>query len=494
MKRERTWVMLMLTAVAGYGWEPTELELVWSDEFDYVGAPDPARWGYDLGAGGWGNVELQTYTNAAENVRVENGHLVIEVQQNLSTRVPSYTSARVVTRDTGSWKYGRIEVRARMPLATGLWPAIWMLSTDSIRDEVFWPNNGEIDIMEMVGYESDPAFVGGNGPYPPIIHATIHTELRHAGNAITQSLPVADAAEAFRTYALDWKPDRLIFYVDDLVVHEIVRANIIPQRNPPEDLSPWWPFDQRFHLLLNIAVGGTWGGHFNSNNYPNSPYDATGVNHNATWPQRMEVDYVRVYSYQADHYARAVNTWFEADAFYRESGVKLAITDDPEGQYHLRDVSAGDTVDYVIEATTTGDYDIAARLRKGAAQASLSITNLTNNAILQAEVLPGSAKDTWGTQTLGTVRLESGLNIIRVSFGTAGTNLSRMQAVLTAPGNWKGWILDTDNNISTPSMGLLNVEHEPWVWSHRLQGWMLPMSVYEDTFRTGQQWVYFPKF
>ena len=493
MKWRSVGTMLMLGAASAHGWGPGELELIWSDEFETAGGLDPAKWGYDLGAGGWGNLELQTYTQAPENVRVENGHLVIEVQQNRETRVPTYTSARVVTRDTGSWKYGRIEVRARLPLATGLWPAIWMLSTDAIRDSVYWPNNGEIDIMEMVGYEADPAFVGGSGPFPPIIHATVHTELRYAGNPISKSLPVADAATAFHTYALDWKPDRLIFYVDDQIVHELVRADIIPQRNPPDDLSPWWPFDQRFHLLLNIAVGGTWGGHFNSNNYPASPYDATGVDHEASWPKRMEVDYVRVYSYPASHYAQPVNTWFEADVFQRERGIKLALTDDPAGQYHLRDVSAGDTVDYVIDAASGGAYMLKARLRKGGAQAALRVHNMDTGGQLQTDILPGLGSGLWGEQDLGTLQLQPGLNTLRIEFLNTDVNLSRLQAALAEPDTWRGWVLGPDNTIQTPALGVLDVTHEPWIWSDRLQGWMLPMSVYEDTFRTGQQWVYIPK-
>jgi beta-glucanase (GH16 family) len=236
-------------------------KLVWSDEFDYTGTPDSTKWDYDLGSkDGWGNNELQYYTNDSKNVRVENGILIIEARKDSIERLP-YTSSRLVTKHKGDWLYGRIEVRAKLPSGKGTWPAIWMLSTDWKYGG--WPTSGEIDIMEHVGYD------------PGVIHGTIHTE---AYNHIKQTqkegiIEIPDAESTFHTYAIDWKENRIDFFVDDTRYHTVMRD--------PKDDYRGWPFDQPFHLILNIAVGGNWGGRH-------------GVDE-SIWPQKMEVDYVRVY-------------------------------------------------------------------------------------------------------------------------------------------------------------------------------------------------------
>lgn len=231
--------------------------LYWSDEFNYTGAPDSTKWGYDLGGNGWGNNELQHYTNDPRNVRVENGNLIIEAHKDSNT----YTSTRLISKGKGDWLYGRIEVRAKLPKGKGTWPAIWMLSTDWKYGN--WPTSGEIDIMEHVGYD------------PGIIHGTIHTE---SYNHIKQTqkegkIKVDDAQDAFHLYAINWTDNKIDFFIDDKLYHTV-------KRDPKDDFKGW-PFDQRFHLIMNIAVGGNWGG-------------KEGVEPNI-WPQRMEVDYVRVY-------------------------------------------------------------------------------------------------------------------------------------------------------------------------------------------------------
>lgn len=238
---------------------------VWADEFDYAGSPDSARWTYDLGDGcpnvcGWGNNEAQFYTNDLRNIRVENGMLIIEAHRDSLGGKP-YTSARIVSRQRGDFLYGRVEVRARLPHGRGTWPALWMLSTDWSYGG--WPASGEIDIMEHVGYD------------PGVIHGTIHTETY---NHIQQTqkegkVQIPDASETFHVYAIDWTPDRIDFWVDDQRYHRVERA--------PTDTPREWPFDKRFHLIMNIAVGGNWGG-------------LQGIDE-SIWPQRMEIDYVRVY-------------------------------------------------------------------------------------------------------------------------------------------------------------------------------------------------------
>lgn len=238
---------------------------IWQDEFDYTGSPDSTKWSYDVGDGcpnvcGWGNNEAQYYTRQERNARVENGHLIIEAHRD-SVAGKAYTSARLLTRHKGDWRYGRIEVRAKLPRGRGTWPAIWMLSTDWKYGG--WPASGEIDIMEHVGYD------------PGIIHGTIHTEKY---NHIKQTqkegkASVADAQDTFHVYAIDWREDKIDFFVDDKRYHTVTRE--------PSDDFTGWPFDQRFFLILNIAVGGNWGGR-------------EGID-DSIWPQRLEVDYVRVY-------------------------------------------------------------------------------------------------------------------------------------------------------------------------------------------------------
>lgn len=239
--------------------------LVWSDEFDYTGSPDSSKWNYDLGDGcpdvcGWGNNELQYYTRELKNVRTEDGVLIIEAHHD-SLGGKAYTSTRMVSKKKGDWLYGRIEVRAKLPRGLGTWPAIWMLPTDW--EYGGWPESGEIDIMEHVGFD------------PGVVHGTIHTgKYNHIkGTQIGKSISVMDCMDEFHVYAIDWTHDKIDFFVDENHYNTI-------KRNPEDDYMGW-PFDKRFHLIMNIAVGGNWGGQ-------------KGVD-DSIWPQRMEIDYVRVY-------------------------------------------------------------------------------------------------------------------------------------------------------------------------------------------------------
>ena len=242
-----------------------ERHLTWSDEFDAAGQPDSTRWNYDLGDGcpdncGWGNNELQYYTRDSANVRVRDGKLIIEARKD-SLGGKAFTSAKIVSRGKGDRLYGRFEIRAKLPKGKGTWPAIWMLPTDWKYGG--WPASGEIDIMEHVGYD------------PGVIHGTIHTE---AYNHIKQTqkegkITVPTAQDEFHVYAVDWSEDKMDFFVDGERYHTVLRE--------PADDYKGWPFDQRFYLIMNIAVGGNWGG-------------AQGVDPDI-WPQRMEIDYVRVY-------------------------------------------------------------------------------------------------------------------------------------------------------------------------------------------------------
>jgi beta-glucanase (GH16 family) len=238
----------------------TSWKLVWSDEFNYTGLPDPLKWNYDVGGHGWGNNELQFYTdNRPENVRVENGHLVIEARKE-AWQGMNYTSTRLVTKGKAEWQYGKIEVRAKLPKGRGTWPAIWMLGATT---PLKWPDDGEIDIMEHVGFDQGK------------IHASIHCKKYHhsIGTQKTANILIRDCAENFHVYAAEWNKDSVKVSVDGTVYFRFANEH---------GGYETWPFDIKMYLLLNIAVGGNWGGQ-------------QGVD-DTIWPQRMEVDYVRMYN------------------------------------------------------------------------------------------------------------------------------------------------------------------------------------------------------
>ena len=227
--------------------------LVWSDEFATDGAPDPTKWGYDIGTGsnGWGNAELQYYTNRSDNVIVQNGVLKIKaMKENYSGS--AYTSARILTKNKFAFTYGKVEVRAKMPIGVGTWPAIWMLGSNI--DNVSWPACGEIDIMEHLGRDLNN------------IYGTLHYPGRFGGSADGATRRIANAATEFHIYSLDWSASSIKLSVDGQVVHTVANSTAIP-------------FNHDFFLILNVAMGGNFAG----------PVDAAFSN------STMEIDYVRVY-------------------------------------------------------------------------------------------------------------------------------------------------------------------------------------------------------
>lgn len=241
---------------------PVVRKLVWQDEFDKPGLPDTTKWAYDVGGNGWGNNELQYYTaRRPENARVEGGNLIIEARRE-PWQGSQYTSARLLTQGKTTWQYGRFEARAKLPAGLGTWPAVWMLGKNIV--SAGWPRCGELDIMEHVGYDEG------------VVHGSIHSEqYNHVKNTQkTATVTLTDATTAFHVYAIDWTPDKIEFIVDD-------RAYFTVYKSALGSSEAAWPFDQPFFLILNLAVGGNWGG-------------AKGVD-TTIWPRRMEVDYVRIY-------------------------------------------------------------------------------------------------------------------------------------------------------------------------------------------------------
>ncbi len=272
-------IYLLIFAVFISAASAAEWELVFSDEFDYTDLPDPNKWDYEVGF--VRNNESQYYTRARkENARAEDGMLIIEAvkekfpnaaynpdSQNRrggnsrrAQEFAEYTSASLITLGKESWRYGRIEVRAKLPTGLGTWPAIWMLGTNM--REVGWPTCGEIDIMENVGFD------------PNRIHANIHTrDYNHTmGTNKGNNIEVDKPYEKFHVYAIEWFEDHIDFYVDD--------NKYFTFKNEGTG-NGVWPYDKEHYLILNLAIGGSWGAQ-------------KGID-DSIFPQKYYIDYVRVY-------------------------------------------------------------------------------------------------------------------------------------------------------------------------------------------------------
>jgi beta-glucanase (GH16 family) len=243
--------------------------LAWSDEFSSANgsAPDATKWAYDLGGGGWGNQELESYTSRTQNVQIQNGNLVITALRENYTGTDgiarNYTSARLKTQNLFTQAYGRFEARIKIPIGQGIWPAFWMLGNDISQNG--WPKCGEIDIMENIGRE------------PGIVHGSLHgpSSVAHTSDSTaTVSLPPGkNYSDDFHIYAIQWEPGTVRFYVDSDNYATLTQAQW--------PVGGQWVFDHPFFMIMNVAIGGAW---------PGSPDAST------QFPQQMLVDYVRVYS------------------------------------------------------------------------------------------------------------------------------------------------------------------------------------------------------
>ncbi len=247
--------------------EEKSWQLVWEDEFD-DDELDQTKWSYQFGTGEdegldrWGNSELQYYTDREENISVEDGFLKITAQKE-NFEGMAYTSARIRTVDKGDWKYGRVEIRAKLPQGQGIWPAIWMLPTDEVYGG--WPQSGEIDIMEMVGHE------------PETVHGTVHFGEEWPNNQFkgeSYSLESGIFADDYHVFSIEWEENKIQWFVDGNLFFTVTPSTVSPHN---------YPFNARFHLIMNIAVGGEW---------PGNPDSST------EFPQTMSVDYVRFYQFK----------------------------------------------------------------------------------------------------------------------------------------------------------------------------------------------------
>lgn len=258
--------------------DPRAWKLVWSDEFDYEGAPDPSKWNYDVWPAKKVNDEDQTYTDSAKNARVEGGMLVLEAHKEQHNNA-QYTSGRIHSQGKGDFLYGKAEVRARLPAGQGTWSAIWMLPSDPYRYSTSckenedwqgskscdaWPNSGEIDIMEHVGYDMHT------------IHGTVHNKAYYFVNGKQRKASVEgkNVDASFHVYSIEWTPENIDIFFDG--------SPYFSYRN---ESSGWeaWPYDHPYHIILNLAIGGAWG-------------RAGGPIDDSIFPVQMQVDYVRVYA------------------------------------------------------------------------------------------------------------------------------------------------------------------------------------------------------
>jgi len=249
--------MVCLMLLSGFS-GGSGVTMVWNDEFTGTSI-DTTKWSFDIGTGapsltGWGNNELQYYTSNPANVSIVNGNLTINAIKE-SYQGSAYTSARIQTKLKGDWTYGRFEIRAKLPKGKGIWPAIWMLPTDNFYGG--WAASGEIDIMELLGHE------------PAKVYGTIHfggVWPDNQNSSENYTLPKGDFSDDFHIFAIEWDSEGISWYVDS------IRYSVKPHKQP---------FDKRFYLIMNLAVGGNW---------PGNPDGST------VFPVRMEVDYVRVYT------------------------------------------------------------------------------------------------------------------------------------------------------------------------------------------------------
>lgn len=240
-----------------------DYNLIWSDEFEYEGAPDETKWSYDVGNHRWANGELQAYTNRSSNVYVKDGKLIIKALKEKDGE-REYTSTRLITYGKQSFTYGLFEFRVKLPKGKGSWPAIWMLS-DAIKEGMPWPKCGEIDIIEHIGRRRDNLFFS--------LHSEKHNHTRKDTKQYTTFYDHNGVCDEFHDYVMEWTPEYFEFYVDG---KSVCRYN---KSDDNDDSFERWPFDQPYYLIMNVAVGGGLGGDV----------------YEEELPFVMEVEHVRVY-------------------------------------------------------------------------------------------------------------------------------------------------------------------------------------------------------
>ena len=411
---------------------PQNWQLVWSDEFDKPGAIDSTKWSWETGGHGWGNNESQFYTdNRPENCRVElfpdgkNSRLIIEAHKE-QFEGKNYTSARL--KSVENWTYGRLEVRAKLPNGRGLWPAVWMLPTERSYGRGGWPDNGEIDVMEQVGYE------------PNTIHATVHTKSfnHNIGTQVGKQTIVPTATDDFNDYVLEWRPHQISVFVNGLRYFTFDRQG-----------RDWqaFPFDKPFRLLLNIAVGGNWGG-------------KNGID-DTIFPQRMEIDYVRFYKMISAPYGSSPISLpgrIEAEQFdnggegfaFHDSGSDILQSpseeqsaahkfdsqdldsvdsetdaDDDSGQ-HIARMNTDDWLSYSVDVTKNAEYGFTFRVASPHSDKAFYLEVDDKRATPDIRVPNTGGWGQWQSISPNKISLTKGAHKIRLVSKTDGYSLNWM--------------------------------------------------------------------
>lgn len=399
--------------------------LIWEDEFN-GSAVDGANWEFMFGTGaqfglnGWGNDELQYYTDRPENALVQNGELnIIGRRENFGGQ--QYTSARLRTKDRFAFRYGRVEARIKLAIGEGLWPAFWMLPEDNVYGG--WPLSGEIDIMEA---SQDATYVSG----------AIHFGNEWPGRVFSSNGTNGNYGNSYHVYAVEWEPDRIRWYLDGELFMAEFQNNWF---SGAASSDPNAPFDQDFHLLLNMAIGGN----FVPNPDQNSPF-----------PRTMSVDYVRVYEQQqapwggapadltsrieAEDYdygfqgqAYSDTTFFnEPFEYRRENGVDIETSS--EGGFNIGFIEPGEWTEYTVDVPQSGTYRIDARVASNTSGGVFRL--LFDGAEVGADfVVPGTGGWQNWTTVSAEAELAAGVQVMRfenTGDATQGFNINWLQGEL----------------------------------------------------------------
>ncbi|KLR62705.1 beta-glucanase/beta-glucan synthetase [Actinobacteria bacterium IMCC26207] len=417
-------VLTVGTQAATAATGPTAWSLSWSDEFNTAASarPDSSRWGYDLGGGGFGNAERQYYTDRPENISSDGtGNLAITARKETLAGSScwygtcQYTSGRVLTKNKFTQRYGRFESRMKLPAGQGVWPAFWMQGDDSGSAGTAWPGRGELDIMENVGYE------------PSSVHGSLHGPGYSGGSAITKGYTLPGGAkfsDAFHTFSVEWAPNEVRWYVDD-VLYETRTPADLPAGSP-------WVFDHPFYILMNFAVGGQW---------PGDPSASTA------FPQALLVDYVRVYTPTTTTTlpvtaVRSALSRIEAESFDAQSGVAKEATIDTGGGQNIGWIANGDSVTYRnVDFGSSGVSGVTARVASAVAAgvtgtAELHLDSASGPIVGMLSLTSTGGWQTWASKSAtvtGAVGVHDLVAVFRSNQLADFTNLNWLSFTAPAP-------------------------------------------------------------
>jgi beta-glucanase (GH16 family) len=409
--------------------------LLWQDEFNQTDGtlPNNAKWGYDRGGWGWGNGEEQFYTNPLSpffdtpNATIENNQLVIEVRDdsglNGSPNVyfgNNYTSARLLTKDKFEHAYGRIEARIKVPDGgAGIWPAFWMLGAGF--PDVSWPNCGEIDIMEYISRIPNEIF--------GTIHGPGYSGGASIGNTYDFGGPVATG---YHVYAIEWEVDQIRWYVDDILYHTAT----------PADVPGAWVFNQDFFLILNVAMGGNFGG--------------TVDRANITFPIQMLVDYVRVYESDGIPDSIDIPAIVQMEDYTTQSGVVFQATTDTGGGSNAGFLSDGDYIEFLLNSPFAATYSIDMRVASGTTLTGSVTVTADGNSVTSGAITDTGGWQSWTTIPVGDIALPAGLVTLRVTINSPGPGQDVMNI------NWMDVSLSgtTGPQLTLTKTGTFNDENE----------------------------------